>query len=494
MKRTLRLLLCVLSCLAFEPIARAHVGSPDIYLDAKAGPYQLFITVRTPTVIPGVAQIEVRSGSPGVQQIQIVPLALTGAGARYAPTPDTLSVSKQDPQFFTGSFWLMVSGSSQVRITVDGAQGKSVIAVPVPSFAVSTKKMPASMGLMLTGLMSFLVFGVVAMAGASAREGDLLPGMTPGPDRLQRGRKVMVIAGAIVATWLFLGWRWWQSSDADYRGYIYKPLTMSASVEPGNLLSLNLSDPGWLRTRVIDDLVPDHGHLMHLYLIRQPGYDAVYHLHPDLVGTGRFELSLPSVEAGRYNLYADIVHENGFPETLTSFLSVPTIHGRPLKGDDAAGYTKAISQGLLSPEFVLPDGYRMQWIRLGKSLRAREGEMFKFRLLDREGCAPSDMELYMGMLGHAAFVKDDGTVFAHIHPTGTVSMTAFMMAQSGLGANGAMPGMNHSGMQINAPAIASYPNEVRFPYGFPTAGRYRIIVQMRHSETVETGFFDTDVQ
>ena len=39
-------------------LAQAHVGSPDIYLDGKAGPYQLFVTIRPPTVIPGVAQIE----------------------------------------------------------------------------------------------------------------------------------------------------------------------------------------------------------------------------------------------------------------------------------------------------------------------------------------------------------------------------------------------------------------------------------------------------
>ena len=32
------------------------------------------------------------------------------------------------------------------------------------------------------------------------------------------------------------------------------------------------------------------------------------------------------------------------------------------------------------------------------------------------------------MLGHAAFVKDDGTVFAHIHPSGTMAMAALMIA------------------------------------------------------------------
>ena len=35
---------------------------------------------------------------------------------------------------------------------------------------------------------------------------------------------------------------------------------------------------------------------------------------------------------------------------------------------------------------------------------------------------------------------------------------------------------------------------VDFPYGFPTAGRYRIFIQMKHADTVETGVFDADVR
>ena len=33
-------------------------------------------------------------------------------------------------------------------------------------------------------------------------------------------------------------------------------------------------------------------------------------------------------------------------------------------------------------------------------------------------------------------------------------------------------------------------NVVEFPYGFPKPGAYRIFVQMKHGDTVETGVFD----
>jgi hypothetical protein len=52
-----------------------------------------------------------------------------------------------------------------------------------------------------------------------------------------------------------------------------------------------------------------------------------------------------------------------------------------------------------------------------------------------------------------------------------------------------MPGMGHG----HATAQAISPT-VEFPYGFPSAGRYRVFVQMKHGGTVETGVFDAEVR
>ena len=254
-----------------------------------------------------------------------------------------------------------------------------------------------------------------------------------------------------------------------------------------------MSEPGWMQaktvqqlafrvfTRKMDDLVTDHGHLMHLYAFRQPGLDVVYHLHPDQKENGQFVLKLPSMEAGHYKLYADIVHANGFPETMVAEIDVPQIDGRALAGDDSFGSTLPWQKAAATnTTFSLPDGYKMEWLHADQPLRARRAMAFQFRLMKPDGSVPSDMGLYMGMLGHAAFVKTDGTVFAHIHPNGSVSMAAMMLAQ------GMPAGMDHSAMQMGG----AVPNVVSFPYGFPTAGRYRIFVQMKHGETIETGIFD----
>jgi len=473
----------------FAFVLAAHIGSPDVYLDGQAGPYRLFVTVRTPTVIPGIAEIQIRSETPGLRSIGAVPLPMTGPGAKFAPVADKLNVSREDPQYFTGSLWMMAPGSWQVKITADGLQGRGTLAVPFPSVALTTRKMQAGLGAMLGLLGAFLLFGMVAIVGASVREAKLPAGVSANGTHKQKGRIAMGAAFAIFLLVVWFGTRWWTSEDSSYKEELYKPLDIQAQARAG-VLTLKLHDPGWLNSRVwsampvarsVDDLIPDHNHLMHLYLIRQPALDVVFHLHPDLIEGGEFRLKLPSVPEGDYKLYADIVHRNGFPETLVTSIHLPASHGRALAGDDA-GATAEGSE--MSSQFPLPDGYRMEWIHGPKPLRARAPEQFQFRLLDAQGRAPNDMALYMEMLGHAAFVKTDGTVFAHIHPTGSVSMAAFMKAQT---ADSGMPGMDMDHPAMNG----ALPNEVSFPYGLPTPGKYRIFVQMKHGNTIETGVFDT---
>ena len=120
----------------------AHVGSPDVFYEGAAGPYRLLVTIRPPVVVPGVAEIEIRAATPEVHSVHIVPMPLSGPGARFAPTPDLATRSKEDPQFYTGSLWMMTSGSWQVRIRAGGDRGQGQLSVPVPALASRTLTMP----------------------------------------------------------------------------------------------------------------------------------------------------------------------------------------------------------------------------------------------------------------------------------------------------------------------------------------------------------------
>jgi hypothetical protein len=101
------------------------------------------------------------------------------------------------------------------------------------------------------------------------------------------------------------------------------------------------------------------------------------------------------------------------------------------------------------------------------------------------------LEPYMGMAAHAEIVCSDLSVFAHIHPSGSVSMAALSMAQAGL--TGAPTVGTEVPMQM-AGSSAPLPSEFSFPYGFPHAGSYRIFVQIKRAGRVQTAAFDVRVQ
>jgi hypothetical protein len=200
----------------------------------------------------------------------------------------------------------------------------------------------------------------------------------------------------------------------------------------------------------------------------------VFHLHPTLVGPGNFRVTLPEMPGGHYKLYGDVVHATGFPETLLATVDVPVgMAGTKLDADAASASPTSLGKGELGRSYKLPDGYTMRWDG-PESLTAGVASLFRFSLLDGAGKLSAEMEPYLGMAGHAAFVKTDGTVFAHTHPEGSVAMADLMLAG-----------------QMGSTEVGP---EVAFPYGFPSAGLYRIFVQMKHDGVVETGVFDAVVK
>jgi hypothetical protein len=456
-----------------------HVGSPDIFFEGNAGPYRLLVTIRPPQVVPGVAEVDIRSTANDVQQIHIVPTLLRSRD--FPPVPDLAKPARDDPQFYTGTLWLMSTGSWQVRIDVDGERGHGRLAVPVPALATRVTGMSSAIAAVLIPLGLVLCVGLISIAGAAVRDAMLEPGTKPGPERVRRAWIVMGIAAAIVIAGVWFGDKWWGSEANFYSRIVFKPLRLDGKLEGGGRLVLKLVDPGWLNRRT-DDLLPDHGHLMHLYVIRTPDMSMVWHLHPERQDGDTFAQQLPQMPAGRYALYGDIVHANGLPETATAQLDLPQVEGMPLAGDDAAGTAVQITKAdYRATKYELSDGYRMVWDR-GEVLRAKQPADFRFRLEDAQGRPAQGMELYMGMLGHAAFVATDGTVFAHVHPSGSVPMAAVQLTQ---------PDNPHAGHTM---VEGELPAEVAFPYGFPQPGFYRVFVQMKRAGRVETGIFDARVE
>ncbi|HZI57853.1 MAG TPA: hypothetical protein VFF39_13815, partial [Verrucomicrobiae bacterium] len=342
----MRNLLKILFVLFASNLIYAHVGSADVYYEGDAGPYHLFVTVRLPKVIPGVAEIQVRSASPDVQSIRVVPLRLSGLGSKFSPSPDVAQQSKDDPQFFAGNLWFMEFGALQVRIEADGSKGKAELAIPVASFAQQSLPMNRGLRSVLLFFLVFLTVGMVLITGAVVRYSTVPPGEAPQVSNRRRSRIVMAVALILVMGILFRGRATWNVEAATYERNVnlLKPPQAETTLLDGNRLVVRPASPlkvplagqeGLASEVKMDEVISDHGHFMHLFLIRVPGMEKMWHLHPDRIEGGAFAVRLPAMPAGQYQVFADIVDKNGYPWTLVGNLELPRITGTATLGDDS---------------------------------------------------------------------------------------------------------------------------------------------------------------
>jgi hypothetical protein len=464
--------------------AEAHVGSPDAVADGQAGPYHVLVTIRPPEVIPGIAQIEVRALDDDVARVSVVPLPLQGPGVKLAPVPDEARASADDPRRFDSTLWLMQTGAWQIRVTADGARGSGTLAIPIPALARTVRPMPRALGALLVALMTLIVAGAIAIVGAGLRESDLAPGAAPDGRRVARGRTAMAVTAVILALAIFGGRRWWIGKADLYGRLVYKPMQVEVTRPAPATWALTLSDPGWLRWRQSDDLVPDHGHLMHLFAVRAPAMDAIAHLHPRRSVEGAFTQAVPPLPPGTYRLFGDIVHQTGLDETVTTAVDLgapgegpPELAGDRFDADDAMAVVPGPGT-VAAPVFTFPDGRgQLRWLD-ARAPRAGETIALELEVEGADGRPAPGLEPYMGMAGHAMIMARDFSVFAHIHPTGSVPMAALALV------DGAAPvdHSRHHGMMFGP--------RVRFPYVFPRAGDYRLFVQIKAEGRVETAAFD----
>jgi hypothetical protein len=483
--------------------AKAHLNSPDLLHEGMAGPYKVLVTIRPPDVIPGVATIEVLASSPNLTRVTLVPLPMRGPGAISPPVADIAVRDPVDARRFQGRLWFMATGSWQVRVHAEGPDGAGDLAVPVAALATRTKTMQVGLGALLLALLAFLFAGMVSIIGASVRDADLAEGTAPDPRRRRNARSAQVVTALVLGAAIAGGLSWWGDEASFYGRLVYKPIALAATVTDGAAgareLELTLTDPGWLPSRKLDDLLPDHGHLMHLFVVRVPGLDALAHLHPTETAAGHFTQKLPSLPAGEYQLFADIVHANGLGETATTTLSLADGAPSTPSGDDVVGIGAPIAanassgEGEANPTTTLADGTRVTWLRERDGtaanaiapLAAGRASWFRFRIDDRDGTPARDVVPYMGMAGHAFFLSHDRAVFAHVHPTGSVPMAALALVNKQSGAD------PHAGHHMSPDPL---PPEIAFPYACPRAGDYRVIAQFRRGETIETAIFDTRVR
>ena len=492
----------------------AHVGSPNVFFEGMAGSYPVRVTIRPPGVIPGLAEISVRVQAGKADRVTALPVHWN-AGRKGAPPPDEAGLVRGETNLYSAELWFMKGGAESVEVEIAGDRGQASVIVPVNAVAFRRLEMPRFLGWLLALLGVVLVSLAVNIIGGAIRQSILAPGLDPDAGGRWRFRLSTTVATIGLLGLIWLGKRWWDAEDSDFRNNrLYKAATMTAETRKENsrpVLRLTREE-----MRNSYPLVPDHGKLMHLFLVREPALDAFAHLHPVKLSKQSFEVLLPPLPPGQYRAYADVTYESGYADTLVAAFELSAVSTesqdalpRAADPDDSwlvSSETPGGAHGDGDERTVsLANGCMMTWLRSGSPMVNGETNL-RFIVNDAAG-NPAKLEPYMGMLGHAAVRRDDGSVFAHIHPAGTISMASQQLFE--LRAEGKaplnldvraedpvcrLPTVEESQVVWLKKGAIAGENLVSFPYEFPQPGRYRIWVQVKVNGQVLTGAFDVQVK
>ena len=311
-------------------VASAHVGSPNVFFDGKAGTYGVRVAIRPPAVLPGSVQVDVRAEGGVVTNVILEARLFDAAGVGQQPTVKATSVAGET-NFFNGALWLLRNGSYSVDVTIEGTAGRGSVSVPLNSAAIQAPVMKPLWKGVLIGLGTMLFFGAVWIAGVVARDNESDAGAMPSRRDRIRGFIVAAITAVALAGGAFAATARWRMMDREFRNNaLYKPLPVSASAQTnGSVGVLHLEKVGDDATtsQAWETLAADHGKLMHLFLLKEPDYSVFAHLHPVRRDGQNFENVLPPLPGGRYDVYAEITYDNGLNQTLVTNLELAGVKG-----------------------------------------------------------------------------------------------------------------------------------------------------------------------
>jgi hypothetical protein len=504
----------LLVCLLCPTLAQAHLGSPDVFYNGMVGPWPTSITIRMPVVVPGRAEILVQVESKEPVAVTFMPLSSMTAVSNAPPAELAVPV-RGETNLCSGQLWLMTSGAYSILVRIRGASGEGAVQIPVNSVATAQLPLPSLLGQTLLALGLILFCGGMAIVAAAAGESALPPGVLPGKTERRKYWVAAGITGLVLALALVGGRKWWNAEEKDFRTRLreggWPDLAAQVRVEGSQrILSLTLGK-GALAAHGPParlELAPDHGKLLHLFVVGQPNSQTFAHLHPVRRGDTSFEVALPPLPEGDYELFCDLTFDSGFSSTATNSVHLPSVPGgagavslEP-DADDSWTINSAVAAGgnpgsdTICP---LSGGTQIIW-KAHPPLRCQQDAALQFEVRDPTG-QPSALQPYMGMMSHAAVLRSDGRVFAHLHPSGNYSMAAQMlfdskMAKESGDAGGLQPSiLDRAKMDAwcGRPRDAGGASVISLPYEFPSPGDYRVWVQIKTDGQIKTAVFDTSV-
>jgi hypothetical protein len=152
---------------------------------------------------------------------------------------------------------------------------------------------------------------------------------------------------------------------------------------------------------VVKDFAVVHEQKVHLIVVRD-GLDQFAHLHPSIDPAGNLTVAYTFPTGGTFRLYADHQPAGGRQATARGEVKVA--------GD--APPAPALTPDV--PGKVAGEGLRAEVTVAGATVRGEA--TIGFELADKEDRAVTDLQPYMGAMGHLVVLSRDGKRYVHAHP------------------------------------------------------------------------------
>jgi hypothetical protein len=230
-----------------------------------------------------------------------------------------------------------------------------------------------------------------------------------------------------------------------------------------------------------------HDKLMHLIVVKND-LSWFNHIHPTHKGDGTFEISAALPREGTYKLYADYTPTGKKQEVAQHVFATggaaPAPSNAQLTPDKMQGpwmIKRVTSHPEGEPEKKGGPTYEVALMPMPMKLKSGEDSMLHFQVRDSKGKPISDLQPYLGAMGHAVILSQDTDKYLHSHP------------MEGGHEPGAKHDMSKMGdMKHKAPPKKGGP-DVMFHTNFPKAGLYKAWGQFMHRGQIITAAFTVNV-
>jgi len=160
-------------------------------------------------------------------------------------------------------------------------------------------------------------------------------------------------------------------------------------------------------SRPVTEFDPSHERLLHLFVLRDD-LGTFAHEHPVLGERGVFTLPYTFPSGGTYVVFADAAPRGAGSQVVATRLGVD---GAEVAKFDLAEAARA-DRGMRRSA----DGLTIAWSLPSDPLPVGRSVRLTARLTDAAGAPVTDLEPYLGALGHLMLVKEGGGAFVHAHP------------------------------------------------------------------------------